>query len=190
MEIACASCGAISDKPNGSVNRARKINAPLYCNKVCSGRGRQKNKPDDQKKLEKRLYDIEYRRTQRDMLKTKKREYFQRTYDPAKAAIERRLRMPKHIEYCRQDEYRKWKKQYDRQYRAKKFYGPLWECFLLTLEIRDEALKLQSDYEIRVSKGTVNKCLRRKQDYERNKSPNRKEPEIGPLDNLERSQRR
>ena len=96
----------------------------------CSGLGRRKNKTDGQKKQEKRLYDMEYRAKNREMLKRKKRAYFQRTYDPAKAAIERKQGMPQHLEYCRRPAYKEWKRDYDRRLRARE-YGPFADAHML-----------------------------------------------------------
>jgi hypothetical protein len=189
MKVECAFCGKESDKPSGAVNRALKKNAPLYCNRVCAGLGRRKGKSDAEKREEKRLYDIEYRTKNRALLKTKKAAYFRRTYDPQEAAVKRKERMPFHVEYCRRPEYREYKRGYDRQHRAKKFYGPFWESFLLTMDIRSEALSRQSDYEIRLEKGTLCKTQRRKRDYEATRT-HREELEVGPLGNLERGQRR
>jgi hypothetical protein len=116
----CQNCGSIFQGEKGEINRARKLAAPLYCGMRCSGLGRRKYKTVTQKKEEKRLYDIAYRANNRDMLKRRKAAYFQRTYDPAKAAIHRSTRMQYHVEYCRRPEYRAKKKIYDRQYLATK----------------------------------------------------------------------
>ena len=189
MKITCAYCGKETDKAPGSVNRSRKNGSPLYCGLTCAGMGRRKGQTESDKKEAKRLYDIKYRAKNRAMLKAKKAAYFQRTYDPEKAAVERKKIMPRHVEYCRQPEYREWKRGYDRQYRAKKWYGPFWESHLLAMDIRSEALSRKSDYEIRLEKGTLGKTQQRKRDYEAART-HRQEPEIGPLGNLERGQKR
>ena len=186
-QFTCSYCGKTAERHTGEVNRAIRQGARLYCNKTCFGLAHRKHKTEAQKKEEKRLYDIEYRRKNRAALKAKKAAYFQRTYDPAKAAIQRKGRMAYHVEYCRRPEYRAWKREYDRQYRAKRDYGEFWECFLLTQDIRDECLSRQSDYAIRLGKGTYGKSQKRKRDYARTVC---KEPEVGPLGNLERHQRR
>lgn len=183
IEITCPQCGTVALKRASEVNRARRNGNNLYCGKKCAGLGRRTNKSFEQKKAEKRLYDMEYRRKNRALLKAKKAAYFQRTYDPAKAAIERKKRMPKHVEYCRRPEYRAWKREYDRQYRAKKYFGEFWECFLLTQDIRTTVLSIQSDYEIRLNKDGLGKAQKRKRHYEKLNSRN---PEIGPLGNPER----
>jgi len=78
-------------------------------------------------KAEKSAYDKEYRRKNRAILKAKKAAYFQRTYDPARAAKERKKTMTKHVEYCRRPEYKKKKSTYDRQREAAE-YGEFAEC--------------------------------------------------------------
>ena len=80
-----------------------------------------------EKKRLKAEYDSEYRKKNRAILKAKKAAYFQRTYDPAKAAVERRKTMARHVEYCRQPEYKKKKFAYDRQREAAE-YGEFAEC--------------------------------------------------------------
>jgi hypothetical protein len=82
-------------------------------------------------------YDREYRKRNREKLKIEKALWFQRTYDPAKAAVERKKRMPSHIEYCRQPKYVAWKKKYDLAWYASKF-GPFAEAWLLLRELKAE----------------------------------------------------
>jgi cell fate (sporulation/competence/biofilm development) regulator YlbF (YheA/YmcA/DUF963 family) len=69
----------------------------------------------------KAAYDREYRRKNRKRLKAQKAAYFRATYDPVKAAKERKKRMPYHIAYCRQPWYRNYKREYDRRRRASQF---------------------------------------------------------------------
>ncbi len=187
MQITCAHCGKETEKLAGEVNRARKAGLSIYCDRVCSGLGRRKHKSKAEKVEEKRLYDMEYRRKNRAMLKAKKAAYFQATYDPEIARVERRKREAFHAEYCRRPEYREWKREYDRRYRAEKEYGEFADCFLLIMDIRAECLSQSSDYEIRHAKGRVAMTQQRKRDYARSL---REEPEIGPLGNLEFGQGR
>ncbi len=163
--VTCAYCGNKSEKIAGHVNRARKLGNALYCNRECAGLARRTHKSEAQKKADKREYDREYRAKNYEKMKPKKAAYHKATYDPVKEAVKRKKRMPQHVEYCRRPEYRAWKKQYDRKYRARKNYGPFAEHFLLTMEIRDECLAQQTDYEIRLSKGTLNKCIKRRRNY-------------------------
>lgn len=189
MWITCAHCGCQCDKRAGEVNRARKAGLAIYCGRGCAGLGRRKDtRTPEQKKADKAAYDAEYRAKNRSVLKDKKAAYYAENHDRDKERELRQNRMPQHVEYCRRPEYRAQKKVYDRKYRAEKFYGELAEAFVLTLEIRDAALeKAGGDYELRMMKGTMSKSQKRRRDYER---LNRKEPEVSPLGNLERSERR
>ena len=182
MQFTCAQCGSLTDRPAGHVNRARANGLNLYCSRACSGLGRRTVKTVEQRKAEKRAYDIEYRQREPEVRKALKAEYYQRTKDPVKEAETRKKRMHLHVEYCRRPEYRAQKKVYDRQYRAQKFYGDFADCFLLVMDIRDECLSRMTDYEIRLEKGTLNKSLKRKREHERSICNS---PEIGPLGNLE-----
>lgn len=191
MLITCAYCGIKNEKRTGEVNRARNRNAPIFCNRTCAGLGRRNGKTIEQKRAEKREYDASYREKNADALKTKKHEYFVRTYNPDAARIDRKKRAAAHAEYCRRPEYQKWKRDYDRQYRAGKEYGEFAECFLLAMDIRAECLRQQSDYEIRLTKNTLNKRNHRRRDYEKsNYRTGREVIEVGSLGNLERGQRR
>lgn len=164
MKYRCAHCGKIADKAAGHVNRARARGLNLYCNRKCSGLGRRQGKTKAQRVEEKRLYDIEYRAKNREMLKAKHRAYHVRTYDPAKAAVVRKKRMPYHVEYCRRPEYRAWKKGYDRNYRAKKDYGPFAEAALALGDL-NTALKQRTDkHETKYQNGATNKTQRRRRE--------------------------
>jgi len=79
MQITCSYCGSIADLPKGAVNRAKRVGANIYCNRVCSGLGRRKGKTKAQKIEEKRLYDAQYRGKNRSMLKEKKHKWFKET---------------------------------------------------------------------------------------------------------------
>ena len=162
LKITCPTCLKHTDKSTGAVNRARKLGRSIYCGRKCAGVGRGDIRTDEQKKEEKRIYDKEYRANNLEMIKRKKSDYFQKTYDPEKAAIERKKNMSRHVEYCRQPEYKAWKKEYDKKYKAKKNYGEFWECFLLTNEITDECLSRESAYDIKYNNGLLCKTQRRK----------------------------
>lgn len=185
IQIECAYCGTLVFKSAGGVNRSRRIGAPVFCGKECSGLARRSDKTREQRRAEKKEYDAHRRAVLIDQIKAAKRDYHKRTYDPVKAAAERKNRMPRHIEYCRQPEYRAWKREYDRHYRAEKEYGEYGECFLLMQDIRAECLRQMSDYEIRMAKGTFGKSQQRKRSYERSL---REEPQVGPVGNLELGQ--
>lgn len=163
MKIICPHCRKTKDKPAGAVNRARAIGAPIYCGRRCAGLGRRKHKTKAQKVEEKRLYDEAYRVKNREMLKAKKAQRHKLTYDPVKAAKVRKKRMPYHVQYCRRPEYVRWKREYDRQYRAKEF-GPFAEAYLLTVDLNREVKNRSSNYEIRQQNGTGNKTQKRRRE--------------------------
>jgi hypothetical protein len=60
-------------------------------------------------KAAKAAYDKLYRAKNFKRIQANHAAYFQRTYDPAEAAKTRKLRMPRHVEYCRQPRYRRYK---------------------------------------------------------------------------------
>lgn len=167
--VRCNWCGAVVFKALRDVNRAEKRGANLYCGRDCSNQARRDPNPpsDAEKRDAKAEYDRQYRRSHSEMLKAKKAKYHRDTYDPLKAAQQRKARMPQHVEYCRQPEYKKWKAQYDRRYRAKKEFGPFAEASLVLNELQAEILSRASRYEIDLASGTLNKKLQRRRDYER-----------------------
>lgn len=164
----CSHCGVIVQKPWGEINRAQKLDRPIYCGRVCSGLAHRSGKTLEQKKEEKRLYDIEYRKNNLEEITRKKSEHFRKTYDPVKAAEKRKLRMPQHVEYCRRPEYKRWKRGYDQQYRAKKQYGEFGEAAIILCQIEKEVLERGGDrFQRAVLNGTLNKKQTRRRDYER-----------------------
>lgn len=67
------------------------------CSIVCGGIRRQIEKlPLEEQRRLKSEYDKEYRAKNLELIKAKKAKHFQKTYDPVKAAIERKKRMGKH----------------------------------------------------------------------------------------------
>lgn len=189
IKIKCDSCGNISPREAGHVNRAKKLGKRIFCGRKCSGLGRRKNLTEKEKKEIKRLYDKGYRAKNIERLTAFKAEYFQRTYDPEKASIERaRIKKERpHIEakrraYMATSKYKKQKKKYDRPFRLKKKYGEDWGgCMVLALEIRDECLEQMPAYEIRIQAGTYNKSIKRRRDYARSHGS---KSENSPLGNL------
>ncbi len=175
MLINCAYCGKERELWTGHVNRAKKGGYSLYCGRKCSGLGRRKNKTDEQKIEEKRIYDAGYRKKNIKRITRNKALAFQESYNPIKAAKERKKAKEerphveaKRIEYMRSKKYKGNKKKYDRLYRAIKSYGQEWgECMALTLDLRDECLNQASDYEIRMAAGTLSKTQKRRRDYDR-----------------------
>ena len=185
-EIVCDYCDKTKMKRVADVNRAIKKGAKLYCDRKCAGLARRKNLSDAEKKDQKAVYDANYRRINRDKLRAKKAEWFQRNYDPAKAREDRAQRKRENPEqeakrrrHMASEGYKRHKKSYDRRYRAHKKYGPEWgDCMVLALDIRDECLTQLSDADIRSQAGTSNKMKKRRRDYER---LNSNKPEIGAL---------
>jgi hypothetical protein len=161
----CCYCKKHGTKEIGLINRAKSINAPLFCGRVCFGLSRRIRKTIAQKKSEKAAYDREYRALNRIEIKRKKHEYFLRTYDPVAAAEERKKTMPRHVEQCRRPEYKEYKREYDRKLRASE-YGEFAEAYMILLDVDREVNGRITDYETRVINGTLNKSLKRKRDYE------------------------
>lgn len=150
--ILCPACGKKSWRENGAINRARKQGVPIYCNRKCSGMARRKEHPKTPRnpnfKAMKAEYDREYRKKNREALRKKKHDYFKRTYDPAKAAVKRKQRMPYHVEYCRQPKYKAYKRNYDTEYMAKE-YGEFGEAHKALVELLHEINRQQPDREER-----------------------------------------
>jgi hypothetical protein len=168
--VYCNYCGKPVTQRQGAINRALKHGRGIYCNRECSGLGRRSNKTPEQKKEEKRLYDLEYRNNNKEVLKAKKAEYHKLTYDVLSAKEKRKLRAAQHAEYCRQPEYKAWKKTYDQQHRAKKLFGEYWESAILLINLDNEIDARMDKYEIYAINGTLNKKQTRRRDYERTHS--------------------
>lgn len=165
--VRCPQCQREVEKHSGAVNRAAKIGAPIYCGRACAGLARRIYRAKAQKVAEKKLYDAEYRRKNRQRLKAEKAAHYQRTRDPVKEAIYRKAHMARHVAYCQSPEYKQWKQAYDSAYRAEKLYGPFAESFLLLQAIEKEIASRMSRYDIYMANGTLNKWLHRRREYER-----------------------
>lgn len=150
-----------------TVDRDPRPGLKLFCGRRCFGLSRRKGKTVIQKKAEKKAYDALYRLRDPAALKQRKHEYFQRTYDPVQAAKDRKKRMAFHVEYCRRPEYVAWKREYDKVYRAKGDFGPFWESALLLLDLDAEIDQRATFTELATAKGTLNKSLTRKREYEK-----------------------
>lgn len=167
VAIVCAYCGKGALKESGGVNRAIRIGASLYCDRECSGKGRRIFRTDSEKRAEKAAYDAEYRERNRAILKAKKAAYYASHADREKERAVRKKRMPQHVEYCRQPEYRKWKAQYDRKYLARKRYGDFGQAAIVLRVLEAEISSRASRIEISRTNGTLNKHQNRRRDYER-----------------------
>jgi len=177
MKYRCAHCKKKADKPAGHVNRAREAGLNLYCNRRCSNLGRRLGKTKAQKVEEKRLYDIEYRKTS-PTLKARRHAFHLRTYDPVKAAVDRKKRSKQHAEYCRQPWYKEWKREYDARYRASKL-GAFAEAYRLTLELNREIKRRYNHGEIKYQNGCTNKAQRREREAGQGPSRNRHSAAVG-----------
>ena len=89
-------------------------------------------------------YDRKYRARNKKRIKANHAAYFQRTYDPKKAAVERKKNMPRHVEYCRQPKYRAWKKKYDRQRRMAKL-GDFKDAWTILQKLKKEIHRQMPD---------------------------------------------
>lgn len=171
-EFDCEYCGRRNQKPSGSVNRARARGLSLYCDRVCAGLSHRKHKTDEQKRAEKAEYDRRRRQQLGDRLNAEKREARLRLLasNPdlvrAREKVNRDANRGRHAEYCRRPEYREWKKSYDRQYRAERFYGPFADAFLVLQDLENEIATRATRYEIYMERGTINKTQKRKREYE------------------------
>lgn len=175
----CSFCGKKTNKSIGHINRAKKIGLKIYCNRKCFGLSKRKNKSIDQKKREKAEYDKKYREKNKELLKQKKAEYFKKHYaeNPESYRERRKKKYKKHLEYLSTEKYKLWKKEYDKNHRAKIKYGDYWECSILLNEIGSIVPSKKTKYDL----GLINKSTKRKEAYERFK---RKEFKRSALENI------
>lgn len=164
--IVCGQCGAYCQMETSAVNKAARSGYRLFCGRTCSGLARRKHRTDDEKKQLKADYDRKRRDGLAEQIRQLKRAYHKRTYDPIRAAIERKEKMPRHVEYCRRPEYRAYKRNYDKQHLAKKEYGEFWEAALLVGDLTTEVLSRATKYEIYLESGRLNKCLQRRREHD------------------------
>jgi hypothetical protein len=150
----CAQCGTQASRKSGSVNRALKIGAPLYCGKTCAGLARRNKNPptEEERKAAKAAYDAKRRAEKAEEIKAAKAAYYQRTRDPEREREIRRQNKGRHVEYCRRPEYRAKKAEYDRQKHLAE-YGPLADAVPLLEELEREIRSRASSYAVRVAKG-------------------------------------
>lgn len=167
IEMTCPQCRRIFETRTAHVNRAAKIGAPLYCGRVCAGLARRlKNPPtDEERRAAKSAYDAKRRNgPQRAEILAKKMQHYYENHDRIKAehAVYRAAHMDRHVEYCRQPEYRAKKSDYDRKRRAEIQFGDFSEAALLLSDIEREISERATKYEIYLTNGTINKALRRR----------------------------
>ena len=163
----CPQCRADYQAERGALTRAQNAGLNHYCSRACAGLARRKNRTDEEKKALKSAYDAQRRIDLADRIRAQKAAHHKETYDPVKAAIERKANMARHVAYCQRPEYKAWKVQYDRQYRAKKDFGPFWEAAMILEQVQEEVLSRATRYEIDLQNGKLNKRNRRKSGYEK-----------------------
>lgn len=167
MKVICPQCHISFDAETGRVNRAAKIGAPLYCGRVCMGLARRLKNPltDEQRRAAKSAYDAERRNgSKRAEILAKKRAYYYANWEQIneKFAEYRAAHMDRHVEYCRQPEYRTKKSEYDRRRRAEMNFGEFSEAALILSDIEREIEERSSKYEIYRNNGTLNKAQQRR----------------------------
>lgn len=173
VKIKCDYCGKEIEKYIGYVNRAKEEGLRQFCDKKCAGLGRRSNETEEEKKLIKYFYDAFRAIVFEKKFKKQNAEYFRKDYaaNPEKYRAQRKAGQEKHNEYCRQPEYKKWKQEYDKKYRAKKIYGKLWESAIAL----NELAKVVDNRQAKQDQKTINKTQNRKR-YA-NKNTKRKELE-------------
>lgn len=167
MEVKCHHCHSLFETKVSYVNRAAKIGAPLYCGRACAGLARRlKNPPTDElRRAAKSAYDAKRRNgPQREEILAKKREHYYANHEriSAEQAIYRAAHMDRHVEYCRQPEYRAKKSAYDSRRRADQNFGDFAEAALILADIDREIADRASKYEIYLTNGTINKAQQRR----------------------------
>lgn len=173
-DTTCPQCNGVFQAEIGLINRALSQNAPLYCSRTCSGLARRK--PDkltgDAFKIAKAEYDRQRRAKLGEELREKKRNAYYAAIERDEALVRQKQKayrkkiMPRHVEYCRQPEYKAKKRQYDRQLRAQA-YGPFADAYLLLQDIQGEISTCATRQEIYEQNGTINKTQKRKREYEK-----------------------
>lgn len=158
VDCICPVCNSSFKKVLGHYNRAVKKRLKVYCNRTCSGIGRRKSK--EEKKAVKAAYDKKIYNTPERKLARKR--YFKKSYEenPEKYRLIRRSRYKKHLEYLNNPEYKLWKKEYDKKYRAKKHYGAFAEAALILSEL-ELFLKQNMPDELKFQMGITNKKQKR-----------------------------
>lgn len=139
MKVKCSYCNKYFEILAGHYNRAMSLGYGIYCSRKHSGLAKRVHRTKKEKKELKRVYDSAYRQVMADKIRKDKAEYFKKDYakNPEKYKKWRRRRQKWHNKYCQRAEYVLWKKEYDRTYRAKKFYGPMADAFLAWLDLKD-----------------------------------------------------
>lgn len=145
MKGKCCYCGKeYTVKNSGSFNRSIRLGLPVFCGRECFGLSRRTNETEEEKKQFKQWYDLFIRASmtddQKDFKAFSSMVYFHIDYrdNPEKYKAIRQQRMPRHVEYCRQPEYKEYKKKYDEVYNAKVHYGDFWEAAIVLKNLEKE----------------------------------------------------
>ncbi len=104
----------------------------------------------------KKLYDIEYRKKNKEKIKNKKRKYYFDNIKTIKVKHKayRDAHKKEHLEYIRTKTDKKKKKLYDKIRLAKNKYGEFWECMILVNKINKMVIERVPDiYERRKMRG-------------------------------------
>lgn len=107
--LICPICNDKYEKSNSHYNRAIKLNAKMYCSKICSSEARRLHKSKDLIKSEKAEYDKKrLNGDKRQEILNKRKEYHHENRDIInhKQKIRNKARMPQHVIYCRQPSQR------------------------------------------------------------------------------------
>jgi len=137
MELICCYCNksfTVKDNNIGQRKKSIRLGLHIYCNRTCAGLGRRTNESPELKREIKTWYDLFIRASRTEdeywlnYLQTAFSFHFDYAASPDKYKRIRKEKQASHNEYCRQPEYKQWKKGYDEQYRAKKDYGDWWEA--------------------------------------------------------------
>jgi|SRR6478735_1497564 len=173
MKAICAYCGNEFEKSAGHLNRAIKQGLNVYCNKKCSGLGRRTNETEGEKKVYKQWYDLFIRASRSEDEYWEHRLLgaliFHMDYatNPEKYRMRRKEKQKAHNAYCRQPEYKVYKKKYDEQYRAKKDYGEYWECAILLKNLDSEIDYRESKRQNKIYNKSTSKRKRKWQNQEK-----------------------
>lgn len=166
LTCALPACGAPFVANSSRVNRARSIEAPLYCSRVCAGRGRRLVTPptEEEKRAAKRLYDMQYRAANLEAIKRKKATHFQaiKVRDASRHRAYRQAHRADHAAYCRQPAYKAKKQQYDQHHRAQREYGEYGDAAIVLYQLEQEIAARATKEERAAFKGTVNKAQQRR----------------------------
>lgn len=166
MNLVCCYCDKpfkVKENNIGQRKKSIRLGLPIYCGRKCAGLGRRTNETKDEKIAHKQWYDLFIRASmtddERDLDSLLNAVWFDYDYNknPEKYKQWRQKKMPKHVEYCRTPEYKKWKKSYDENYRAQKEFGEFAESAVVLKEIE----KIIDSKTIRIEKGCHNKRQKR-----------------------------